>query len=66
MVVERRPVAPVAGAPAQEALPVDADEPKEAAADRLIQSDYARLETTHSLEQLDKRLLASDYSARTY
>ena len=37
----------------------DEDEPIEPAG-------YARLETTHTAEQLDKRLLASYYAARTY
>lgn len=65
LVVDGRPITPVPAAPVQETLEheagdwPDGDDPAEHAG-------YARLETTHTAEQLARRLLASDYAARTY
>ena len=65
LVVDGRPMTPIPAALVQETLEDDTgagpDEDDPAA-----QDGFASVETTHTREQLDKRLLASDYAARTY
>jgi len=65
LVVDKRSITPAPSSPAQGTLEGEAnDRPEDD--DPAAQVGFARLETTHTREQLDKRLLASDYAARTY
>ena len=65
LVVHGRPMTPIPAVLVQETLEDDTGAgPDED--DPATQAGFASVETTHTREQLDKRLLASDYAARTY